>query len=85
MLSSLGPSSLVILGGLAELFSGAISVGLGAYLASITDRERCEYEEARERREVDKQPLQEEKENTRSWRAMELAEPSRNRLSTSSE
>ena len=36
-LSSLGSSKLVIVGGLAELFSGSISMGLGAYLAATTN------------------------------------------------
>ncbi|KAG5930732.1 hypothetical protein E4U53_002148 [Claviceps sorghi] len=38
-LSSLGSSKLVIMGGLAELFSGMISMGLGAYLAAVTERD----------------------------------------------
>ncbi|KOS21506.1 Vacuolar iron transporter 1 [Escovopsis weberi] len=38
-LSSLGSAKLVIMGGLAELFSGMISMGLGAYLAAATERE----------------------------------------------
>ncbi|KAG5915401.1 hypothetical protein E4U42_008072 [Claviceps africana] len=38
-LSSLGSTKLVILGGLAELFSGMISMGLGAYLAAVTERD----------------------------------------------
>ncbi|KUL91148.1 hypothetical protein ZTR_00754 [Talaromyces verruculosus] len=50
-LSSLGSSKLVIVGGLAELFSGAISMGLGAYLAAVTDREHYKTEAAREKRE----------------------------------
>ncbi|RDA86221.1 hypothetical protein CP532_3493 [Ophiocordyceps camponoti-leonardi (nom. inval.)] len=37
-LSSLGSSRLVVIGGLAELFSGMISMGLGAYLAAVTER-----------------------------------------------
>ncbi|KAH8909414.1 vacuolar iron transporter [Coniochaeta sp. PMI_546] len=51
-LSSLGNTRLVVVGGLAELFSGAISMGLGAYLAAVTDREHFASEEARERTEV---------------------------------
>ncbi|KAF2460128.1 VIT family-domain-containing protein [Lineolata rhizophorae] len=61
-LSSTGSTRLVILGGLAELFSGAISMGLGAYLASITEKKAYEVEEAREYREVAEQPLAEEEE-----------------------
>lgn len=38
-LSSLGSARLVIIGGLAELFSGMISMGLGAYLAALTERD----------------------------------------------
>lgn len=59
-LSSLGSSKLVVLAGLAELFSGAISMGLGAYLAAVTDAKHYEVEEARERREVKEYPLAEE-------------------------
>lgn len=39
-LSSLGSSKLVVIGGLAELLSGTISMGMGAYLAVITERDR---------------------------------------------
>lgn len=55
-LSSLGSNKLVIIGGLAELFSGAISMGLGGYLASITDRDHYNAEEKRERDEVATKP-----------------------------
>ncbi|KAF4547124.1 CCC1-like protein 1 [Elsinoe fawcettii] len=48
-LSSLGSSKLVILGGLAELFAGAISMGLGAVLASVTERKRYEIMSAKEK------------------------------------
>jgi VIT1/CCC1 family predicted Fe2+/Mn2+ transporter len=61
-LSSLGSSKLVIIGGLAELFSGSISMGLGAYLAAITDRDRYKSEEAREREEISSQPTAEQEE-----------------------
>ncbi|KAI5460323.1 Ccc1 family [Mariannaea sp. PMI_226] len=39
-LSSLGSAKVVIIAGLAELFSGMISMGLGAYLAAVTERDR---------------------------------------------
>lgn len=55
-LSSLGSSRLVILGGLAELFSGSISMGLGSYLASITERDHYYSQEKRERHEVAHMP-----------------------------
>lgn len=38
-LSSLGDTKIVIIGGLAELCSGMISMGLGAYLAADTERQ----------------------------------------------
>ncbi|KAF4592071.1 Vacuolar iron transporter [Ophiocordyceps camponoti-floridani] len=43
-LSSLGSTRLVVIGGLAELFSGMISMGLGAYLAAVTERDRSRQE-----------------------------------------
>ena len=55
-LSSLGSSKLVITGGLAELFSGAISMGLGAYLAAVTERDRYLSEEEREKGKVATKP-----------------------------
>ncbi|KAK3633309.1 Protein ccc1 [Elasticomyces elasticus] len=61
-LSSLGSARLVIVGGLAELFAGSISMGLGAYLATLADRKIYEVEELRERREVKEKPLAEEEE-----------------------
>lgn len=61
-LSSLGSSKLVIVGGLAELFSGSISMGLGAYLAAVTDRDHYKSEEAREREEVFTKPAAEKEE-----------------------
>lgn len=51
-LSSLGSSRLVIMGGLAELFSGMISMGLGAYLAAVTERDRYRSALRRERDRV---------------------------------
>jgi len=38
-LSSLGDSRIVIMGGLAELSSGMLSMGLGAWLAADTERQ----------------------------------------------
>lgn len=46
-LSSLKSSRLVILAGLAELFSGAISMGLGCYLAAVTEAKGYEVLERR--------------------------------------
>lgn len=61
-ISSLGSSKLVIIGGLAELFSGAISMGLGAYLAAVTDRDHYLSEERREHEEVVSKPEDEKME-----------------------
>jgi VIT1/CCC1 family predicted Fe2+/Mn2+ transporter len=61
-LSSVGSLNLVILGGLAELFAGAISMGLGAFLAAVTEDKHYRVEEAREWREVNLYPQAEEKE-----------------------
>ena len=59
---SLGSSKFVIVGGLAELFSGSISMGLGAYLAAVTDRDHYFSEEKRERAEVCEKPEAEQEE-----------------------
>lgn len=61
-LSSLGEPKIVILGGLAELFAGAISMGLGAWLAAMTEKKHFEVEEVREWREVRERPAEEEEE-----------------------
>lgn len=42
-LSSLGSSHLVVIGGLAELFSGAISMGVGGYFATKSERDNYRY------------------------------------------
>jgi len=42
-LSSLGESKLVVLGGLAELIAGAISMGIGGFLASQSERDHYRY------------------------------------------
>lgn len=58
-LSSLGSTKLVVIGGLAELFSGAVSMGLGSYLAAVTELQRYENERSREVDEVEKYPEKE--------------------------
>jgi VIT1/CCC1 family predicted Fe2+/Mn2+ transporter len=58
----LGSAKLVVIGGLAELFSGAISMGLGAYLAAVTERDHYISEEKREREEVENTPEEEKEE-----------------------
>lgn len=42
-LSSLGESKLVIVGGVAELIAGAISMGIGGFLASQAERDHYRY------------------------------------------
>jgi vacuolar iron transporter family protein len=42
-LSSLGESRIVILGGIAELIAGAISMGIGGFLASQAERDHYRY------------------------------------------
>lgn len=42
-LSSLGESKLVVLGGVAELIAGAISMGIGGFLASQAERDHYRY------------------------------------------
>lgn len=51
-LSTLDDSRVVISGGLAELFAGSLSMGIGAVLASLNEGTRFRVEEARERREI---------------------------------
>jgi vacuolar iron transporter family protein len=46
----------VIIGGLAELCSGAISMGLSAFLSNSVDRDHYEAEKVRERAETDDTP-----------------------------
>lgn len=44
-LSSLGESKLVILGGVAELIAGAISMGIGGFLASQAERDHYRFQQ----------------------------------------
>lgn len=59
---SVGSIRIVIVGGLAELFAGSISMGLGAWLAVESDKKAYYVEEAREKREVQEMPGKEEEE-----------------------
>jgi len=61
-LSSIGSTRLVIIGGLAELFAGAISMGLGAWLAAVTDEKEFEVNEKREKRSIRAKPAAAEEE-----------------------
>src|SRR5947207_15997582 len=42
-LSALGSSHIVVVGGLAELFSGAISMGVGGYFSTKAERDHYNY------------------------------------------
>ncbi|KIJ36894.1 hypothetical protein M422DRAFT_91520, partial [Sphaerobolus stellatus SS14] len=42
-LSSLGESRLVVVGGVAELIAGAISMGIGGFLASQSERDHYRF------------------------------------------
>jgi len=61
-LSSIGSSKLVIIGGLAEIFSGMLSMGLGEYLSTNTKAKQWQIEYDRETREVEEMPQAEEEE-----------------------
>ncbi|KAI9333667.1 VIT family-domain-containing protein [Obelidium mucronatum] len=68
-LASLGNSRFVVLAGMAEIVAGAISMGLGGYLAGKSEIEHYESEYAREQKEVIELPEREEEE------IIELFEP----------
>jgi vacuolar iron transporter family protein len=60
--AGLGSQRIVIIAGVAELLSGAISMGLGAYLAALTDRQVYHNELRREQKEVEQVPVREKEE-----------------------
>src|SRR5882762_4816413 len=49
-------SRIVIAAGMAEIAAGALSMGLGGYLAAKTEAEHYASERAREEQEVDEKP-----------------------------
>lgn len=53
---AIAASHIVVTAGVAELCAGAISMGLGGYLAAQTDAEHYDSEVEREEREVDEMP-----------------------------
>lgn len=61
-LSSLNSSRIVVLAGFAELISGAISMGLGGYLAAESEAAHYKSERRREQLEVLHDPEEEERE-----------------------
>lgn len=64
-LTSFGNQQLVVIGGIAELVAGALSMGLGAYLAASTERtaylaqEQREIEEVKDEFRMEKQKIEE--------------------------
>ncbi len=60
--ASIAQNRLIILAGLAEMFAGATSMGLGAFLASKSYREYYEHEIRREKREIVEMPEAEREE-----------------------
>jgi len=61
-LTVLNNRHVVIIGGLAELFGGAISMGLGQFMTALLKREHYLSEEAREKTEMQTKPEEEEAE-----------------------
>jgi hypothetical protein len=59
-LTVLNDRHIVVIGGLAELFAGALSMGLGQFMTALLKREHFLSEEARERVEIETKPEEEE-------------------------
>ncbi len=55
-------TSIIVVAGLAEIAAGSIAMGLGGYLAARSDAEHYDIERAREFREVDEIPEEEQAE-----------------------
>ncbi len=60
--ASIAQNRLIVIAGLAEMFAGATSMGLGAFLASKSYREYYEHEIRREKREIVEMPEAEREE-----------------------
>jgi predicted membrane protein (TIGR00267 family) len=70
---AIAASHFVVTAGVAEIAAGAISMGLGGFLAAQTDAEHYESEERREEREVDEKPDAERFEVASIFRSFGLA------------
>nr|WP_277349606.1 VIT1/CCC1 transporter family protein [Planosporangium thailandense] len=57
----------IVLTGVAGLVAGAISMGLGEYTSVRTQNEQVEHEVAKERRELERNPVAEAKELAEVW------------------
>ncbi len=64
---AVGSTAMVVTAGFAEMAAGAISMGLGGYLAARTDAEHYEAERAREIEETSRIPDQERE----KWRHLD--------------
>ena len=58
-LTVLNDRHVVVISGLAELFAGAISMGLGQFMTALLKREHYLSEEAREKKEIECKPEEE--------------------------
>ncbi len=67
-------TGIVVTAGLAEIAAGSIAMGLGGYLAAKTDSEHYESEKAREYREIEEIPDQEELEIVKVFRDYGLSD-----------
>lgn len=73
---SISNASLVVVAGVAEIAAGSIAMGLGGYLAALTDEEHYASEVERERREIVELPDREREEVAdilREWNLPESA------------
>ncbi len=66
--ASLPSQRAILLAGFAEMFAGATSMGLGAYLGAKSERQFYEKELKRERREIREMPLEEREEIRQIYR-----------------
>jgi VIT1/CCC1 family predicted Fe2+/Mn2+ transporter len=66
------PTAIILTAGLAEIAAGSIAMGLGGYLAARTDAEHYASELAREYRETDELPEEEEAEVARVFQSYGL-------------
>jgi len=66
--ASLPSQRSIVLAGFAEMFAGATSMGLGAYLGSKSEREYYEKELRREKREIREMPVEEREEIRQIYR-----------------
>ncbi|MBC8647177.1 MAG: VIT1/CCC1 transporter family protein [Thermoanaerobaculia bacterium] len=66
--ASLPSQRIIVLAGVAEMFAGGTSMGLGAYLGAKSEREYYEHELAREKMEIREMPDEEREEIRQIYR-----------------